>query len=62
MHEKQTNRQDLIQDKSKCMKNDTLCTQAPLGFLPLGCLNKNGHVTHAKYRGKTKQNKIIVPR
>ena len=46
--------ENLMQDKS--MKNDTHCTQAPLGFLPLGCL-KNDHGMHARYLGKTKQNK-----
>ena len=41
------------------MKKQTECTQAPLGFLPLGCLNKNGHVTHAKHLGKTKRSQSL---
>ena len=56
LHEKNKNKQNrkTLNARQK-HENDTLCTQSPLGFLPLGCLKQNGHVTHVKYLGKTKQ-------
>ena len=57
IRQKSNKQNDLIQDKQKACKMTTHCTQAPLGFHPLGFLNKNGHGMHARYLGKTKQNK-----
>ena len=44
-----------MQDKS--MKNDALCTQAPLGFHPLGCLKTKWSYYACEVSWQNKTNK-----